>query len=366
MKLALEPLPVQYHHVLLVGDQPLLDVERDFQVDGGVLDVVVEVDESAGVDLEVRVGRLELVVGEVGELVLYELDALLDPVEVQRELLLLLALLQELQAGVEGIRPHLAEHLVVGLPRVQVEVLIDLLLQSDLVGDDELFFRDLLVGGDVLLGHEVEEEVLGVELLVQVLLDELVPAVLEVVQQLDPVALKVQPQPLPHQLVQLLVYPHLLDLQVQHVLRPLAEDGVPLLQDFQPIRVPVHRNSQLMEGPEEVLDRVVVANEQGLVELLVEVADEVLPADGRDFEREALQLQSHVVDLLHRLGSVDEVFYLVRDLQGAVELLPVHGQLDIAGQHSVETDCHGLLGSQRHVLEGMSHEALLLKLLDQG
>ena len=108
MKLALEPLPVQYHHVLLVGDQPLLDVERDFQVDGGVLDVVVEVDESAGVDLEVRVGRLELVVGEVGELVLYELDALLDPVEVQRELLLLLALLQELQAGVEGIRPHLA------------------------------------------------------------------------------------------------------------------------------------------------------------------------------------------------------------------------------------------------------------------
>ena len=121
-----------------------------------------------------------------------------------------------------------------------------------------------------------------------------------------------------------------------------------------------------MEGPEEVLDRVVVANEQGLVELLVEVADEVLPADGRDFEREALQLQSHVVDLLHRLGSVDEVFYLVRDLQGAVELLPVHGQLDIAGQHSVETDGHGLLGSQRHVLEGMSHETLLLKLLDQG
>lgn len=78
---------------------------------------------------------------------------------------------------------------------MQVKVLVYLLLKPNLIGDDELFLGDLLVGRDVLLGHEVEEEVLGVELLVEVLLDELIPAVFEVVKQLDAVALEVQSQP---------------------------------------------------------------------------------------------------------------------------------------------------------------------------
>lgn len=62
MKLAFEPLLVQDNHILLVSHQPLLDVERYFEVDGGVLDVVVEVDEPACVYLEVGVGGLEFVV----------------------------------------------------------------------------------------------------------------------------------------------------------------------------------------------------------------------------------------------------------------------------------------------------------------
>lgn len=109
-----------------------------------------------------------------------------------------------------------------------------------------------------------------------------------------------------------------------------------------------------------------IPNEQCFVELLIQIADEVLPADRRDLERKAFQLQGHIVDLLDRLDSVDEVLDLMGDLKGAVEFLPIHGQLDVAGQHSMEADGHGLFGSERHVLEGVPHEALLLKLFDEG
>lgn len=39
-----------------------------------------------------------------------------------------------------------------------------------------------------------------------------------------------------------------------------------------------------MQCPEEVLDGVVIPDEEGFIELLVKVADEVLSTDGRDFE----------------------------------------------------------------------------------
>lgn len=62
MVLPLEPLSVNNDYTLLTSDFPLLDVEGDLQIDGGVPDVVVEIDEAAGIDLQVRVGGLELVV----------------------------------------------------------------------------------------------------------------------------------------------------------------------------------------------------------------------------------------------------------------------------------------------------------------
>lgn len=68
-----------------------------------------------------------------------------------------------------------------------------------------------------------------------------------------------------------------------------------------------------------------VSDEEGFVEFLIEVTDKMLPADWRYFEWELFDFQCHVVYLLHCLGSIDEVLYLVGNLQGAIEFLPVHG-----------------------------------------
>lgn len=76
---------------------------------------------------------------------------------------------------------------------MQVKVLVYALLQTDLIGNDELRLRDLVVGGNVLGGHELEQIVLRVELLVEIPLDELIPLVFEVVQQLHPFTLQIQP-----------------------------------------------------------------------------------------------------------------------------------------------------------------------------
>lgn len=121
-----------------------------------------------------------------------------------------------------------------------------------------------------------------------------------------------------------------------------------------------------MQRPEEILDRIMIPNEQCFIELLIQIPDEMLPADGWDLKRKTFQLQSHIVDLLNWLNRIDEVLNLMRDLKGAVELLSVHGELDIAGQHAMEADGHGIFGSERHVLKGMPHEALLLELFYKG
>lgn len=61
---------------------------------------------------------------------------------------------------------------------MQIEILVDLFLQPDLIGNDKLFFGDGLVSADAFLGHEVEEMVFGVEFVVEVLFDVLVSLVL--------------------------------------------------------------------------------------------------------------------------------------------------------------------------------------------
>ncbi len=82
MELAFKPFFVQDDDVLLGCDEALLDIEWDFKVDRGILDVVVEVDHAACVDLQVRVGCLEFIVREIGEFILNELDPLLYSVKV--------------------------------------------------------------------------------------------------------------------------------------------------------------------------------------------------------------------------------------------------------------------------------------------
>lgn len=83
--------------------------------------------------------------------------------------------------------------MIVGLPRVEIEVLINLFLESDLIGDDELLFGYFLVCRNILFGHEVKEEVLRVEFFIEILFDVLIPSVLQIVKQLNSVALEIQP-----------------------------------------------------------------------------------------------------------------------------------------------------------------------------
>lgn len=62
MVLSLEPFLVGDRNGLFLAEGLFADEEGSFGVDGGVLEVVVEVDEAAAVDFEVGVGGLKLVV----------------------------------------------------------------------------------------------------------------------------------------------------------------------------------------------------------------------------------------------------------------------------------------------------------------
>jgi hypothetical protein len=56
----------------------------------------------------------------------------------------------------------------------------------------------------------------------------------------------------------------------------------------------------------------------------------------------------------------------MRNLQRAVQLLLVHGQLHLVGQHPLETNRDYLLGSHRLLFESMLQQTLLLELFDEG
>lgn len=95
------PLFIQYNHIFLGSHQPLLYIEGHFQVDRGFFDVVVEVNQAAGVYLQVRIGCLEFVIGKVCEFVFNEFYTLLDAVKVDCEFLFLFTLFEELKARIE-------------------------------------------------------------------------------------------------------------------------------------------------------------------------------------------------------------------------------------------------------------------------
>lgn len=109
-----------------------------------------------------------------------------------------------------------------------------------------------------------------------------------------------------------------------------------------------------------------ISDEEGLVEFLIKIFDEMLPADGRYLKRKPLQLHCHVVDLFYWLRPINEVLNFVRNLKSSVELLPVHRQFHIVGKNSLETNSYNLFGSDRHVLKGMSQETLLDELLNES
>lgn len=249
---------------------------------------------------------------------------------------------------------------------MQVKMLIYLLLQTNLVRHNELLLRYTLLSRNVFLSHQVEQIMLRIQLLLQVFLNILVTFVLEIVNQLHPVALKVQSQPLPHQFIQLLIYSTLIHVEVNNRLRPLPINSIPLLQLGQPFSIPLHRHPQVQQRLQQILDRIVISNEKSLIELLVKIFNKMSTTDRRHLERKLLQLHSHSIYLLHRLLTVNKILNLVGNLQSLIEVLTIIRQFDISTQHSTKINRQSIHRSSRNVLKCMPQKTLLLKLLDQS
>ena len=146
MILLSEPIFVEDDHRFLLRYISFFDVVGNLEIQIGLFHVVVQKQQPAGIYFEIGIGSFEFIEGEVGKLVFDELYPLFNAVEIQGKFLFLIRLLQKLQAGIESLYLHLRQYLVVGLPRMKIEVFIDFLLQSDLVGHYELFLGDVLLG----------------------------------------------------------------------------------------------------------------------------------------------------------------------------------------------------------------------------
>ncbi len=99
--------------------------------------------------------------------------------------------------------------------------------------------------------------------------------------------------------------------ELSYSLESFAENAISQLHSLQSLPVPLIGNLQLFHRLQDVLDTVMISNQQGLIEFLVQIGNEVTPGPGRHLKGKLFHLHSQVVDPFDCLWWVDEVLNFV-------------------------------------------------------